>query len=613
MDILQKNPYRLLGVYANSPTKERMANHNKLKAFLKVGKQVSYPLDLPQYLTSIDRDEATIAEAESKLTLPKDQLHYALFWFVNVTTLDSVAFKHLVAGKIEEAKAIWMKKTCASSLQNLTVCALIQNDLSAALSQAEQLYGNSNYLNELVTEITGSGENVDATALAFDFLDTLATEVDTSTLLTSITNSSWRAHIAEKAVKPLVEAIQNAIDVAKKSRNKGPQARLKAGLSLKEATRDPLLQLQKMLPAGDLQYQLIADKLGKEILQCGIDYYNDSEEPDAAIKAMELQKYALSIVVGQMAKDRCKENVDILQKIINNLPPAEVFAEDKAIHEELRKYCKLPDKICHAVTLLKNTRPHLQSIKRKLGSYNDYYLHISTVVVRNAMSNLIAEVNGVQKQITDDPLFDNLLERREAKLILMQFKLKEVLKEAWDATKLIDEFDMEDDYRKEHYNPNRSTLKSMCEDLGISTFSMPFSNASKLTPTTDSDSESSKKSDSYVGCIVAFFIIILALVFIAVFITKSNEYSATEEETSPVTEEVSADEENSAAPEVPEYSESYSEAPAYDNDNDNDDDASADASVSESSAEPSESYIYYYDTSDDPDEEASDASEYNTY
>ena len=590
-----------------------MANHNKLKAFLKVGKQVSYPLDLPQYLTSIDRDEATIAEAESKLTLPKDQLHYALFWFVNVTTLDSVAFKHLVAGKIEEAKAIWMKKTCASSLQNLTVCALIQNDLSAALSQAEQLYGNSNYLNELVTEITGSGENVDATALAFDFLDTLATEVDTSTLLTSITNSSWRAHIAEKAVKPLVEAIQNAIDVAKKSRNKGPQARLKAGLSLKEATRDPLLQLQKMLPAGDLQYQLIADKLGKEILQCGIDYYNDSEEPDAAIKAMELQKYALSIVVGQMAKDRCKENVDILQKIINNLPPAEVFAEDKAIHEELRKYCKLPDKICHAVTLLKNTRPHLQSIKRKLGSYNDYYLHISTVVVRNAMSNLIAEVNGVQKQITDDPLFDNLLERREAKLILMQFKLKEVLKEAWDATKLIDEFDMEDDYRKEHYNPNRSTLKSMCEDLGISTFSMPFSNASKLTPTTDSDSESSKKSDSYVGCIVAFFIIILALVFIAVFITKSNEYSATEEETSPVTEEVSADEENSAAPEVPEYSESYSEAPAYDNDNDNDDDASADASVSESSAEPSESYIYYYDTSDDPDEEASDASEYNTY
>ena len=74
---------------------------------------------------------------------------------------------------------------------------------------------------------------------------------------------------------------------------------------------------------------------------------------------MSLQKYAQSIVVGQMAKDRCKENVDILQKIVDNLPPSEVFAEDRAIKEELRKYCQLPDKICHAVTLLKNTRTYL--------------------------------------------------------------------------------------------------------------------------------------------------------------------------------------------------------------------------------------------------------------
>ena len=76
---------------------------------------------------------------------------------------------------------------------------------------------------------------------------------------------------------------------------------------------------------------MIADKLGLEILQCGIDYFNDSEEPDAAHKAMSLQKYAKSIAVGQMAKDRCKENVDILQRIIDNLPPSEVFVEDRAI------------------------------------------------------------------------------------------------------------------------------------------------------------------------------------------------------------------------------------------------------------------------------------------
>ena len=42
MNILQNNPYRQLGVYSNSPTKERLANHNLMKAFLKVGKSVFF-------------------------------------------------------------------------------------------------------------------------------------------------------------------------------------------------------------------------------------------------------------------------------------------------------------------------------------------------------------------------------------------------------------------------------------------------------------------------------------------------------------------------------------------------------------------------------------------
>ena len=79
MNILQNNPYRLLGVYSNSPTKERLANHNRMKAFLKVGKSVSFPLDLSQYLASIERTETSVADAEAALTLPKDQMQYAQF------------------------------------------------------------------------------------------------------------------------------------------------------------------------------------------------------------------------------------------------------------------------------------------------------------------------------------------------------------------------------------------------------------------------------------------------------------------------------------------------------------------------------------------------------
>ena len=458
MNILRNNPYRLLGVYSNSPTKERLANHNRMKAFLKVGKSVSFPLDVPQYLSSINRTEASAADAEAKLTLPKDQILYAQFWFIKTTPLDEVAFNHLFAGEIDKAEEIWQKRECLSALQNLIVCALIRNKYDFAIKYAEVLYGNTQYLNQFVSTIIGTGGNFDVSTLAFSFLDILCDEISASKLLPFITNSSWKEHLGERAVKPLVDSIQDAINIAQKTKGKGSNARLNAGEALRKNTRNSILQLKGFLSTEDLQYQMIADKLGLEILQCGIDYFNDSEEPDAAHKAMSLQKYAKSIVVGQMAKDRCKENVDILQRIIDNLPPSEVFMEDRAIRVELRKYCLLPDKICHAVTLLNNTKPYIQSIKRKLGVSNAYYLKISTQIVGNALSNVIAEVNEAQSIFSadkDDP-------NAALAAILGITHVKSVLEEAWKATRIMDGFDMESDYKNDRYNKNRSILKGLC-------------------------------------------------------------------------------------------------------------------------------------------------------
>ena len=447
MNILRNNPYRLLGVYSNSPTKERLANHNRMKAFLKVGKTVSFPLDLPQYLSAIQRTEASVMDAEAQLTLPKDQLLYAQFWFVKATHLDEVAFNHLFAGEIDKAEEIWQKKDTASSLQNRIVCALMREDYRSAITCAETLYENPLYSNQFVSAILGTDGNADIGSLAFRFLDELCDEVGANKLLPFITDDAWESHVEEKAVKSLVDSIQDAIAIAKKSKGKEAEARLNAGEALRENTRGAFQQLKGFLSATDLQYQMIADKLGLEILQCGIDYFNGSDEPEAAHKAMDLQKYAQSIVVGQMAKDRCEENVDILQKIIEALPPSEVLAEDCAIKEELRKYCKLPDEICYAVTLLNKTKPHLQAIKNKLGSNNKYYLKISTQIVSNALHNLIEEVNAAQKQATSET--------------------KKALREAWKTTLIMDTFDMEQDFKNNRYASNRSVLKDLYERYNV--------------------------------------------------------------------------------------------------------------------------------------------------
>lgn len=524
MKIIQNNPYRLLGVFSNSPLKERLANNNKLKAFLKVGKEASIPLDRIEFLPHLHRTEESVSSAEAMLTLPADQIKYAQFWFIKQSPLDEVAFNHLLNGETEKALSIWAKKDYVSSLQNRAICALMQSDVAEALRCFTQLYNSDEHLRDFVIAVTGDDSNYSQELLTHSLLDTLCEESDVYEILPSLSDTSWKEYVGQRTVTPLIQSIEEEITLAKKTKGEGCTVRLNAGNKLKNATRENLQTLKQLLPVDDIRYQMIADKLGIEILQCGIDYYNGADATDAARNAMILQKYALSIVVGKLAKDRCQENVNILQKIIDNLPPSEVFMEDRAIHEELRKYCLLPDKICHAVTLLNNTKPHIQSIKRKLGVSNAYYLKISTQIVGNALSNVIAEVNEAQSIFSADKDDPN-------DTLAAILHLKSVLKEAWKATRIMDDFDMEVDYKCGRYSQNRSILKGLCEQLGFSTSTYTPSSSSsrptqreptstarsyasttnrasanRQTTSTNNYSSSSSNSSSNNGCLIAFIV-----------------------------------------------------------------------------------------------------------
>lgn len=137
MNIINNNPYRLLGVYSTSNQREVVANHGKMKAFLKVGRKVSFPLDLNGLLPEVLRSEQSVADAISKLTLPTEQLRYAQFWFSKCNQLDEIACGKLTNGDIDGAIEIW-KKTTASSLQNLSI-------LGRRSSSYSSLYTSSRY------------------------------------------------------------------------------------------------------------------------------------------------------------------------------------------------------------------------------------------------------------------------------------------------------------------------------------------------------------------------------------------------------------------------------------------------------------------------------------
>lgn len=509
--IVLQNPYRILGVYANSRRADIVANKGRATAFLRVNRPVEFPLDLRGFLSAPNRTLDLMNEAESHLAIAKEQIKYAQFWFLKMTPIDDVAFNHLLAGNMSGAIEIWSKQESLSSLQNKLVCYLIEDKHRAAVLAAEKLYDKfgDEYINKVDENCT---LKMSGTELLHLFLESLGDEIGYQKIIGEVVGADAKAFIRSKAIGPLINKISSEVDKTKKVDHKDPKARIEAARKLVTSTKEPFSQLKSILPATDSQYQMIADKLGLEILQCGIDYFNNSDDDDAPHTAMKMQKYAQSIVVGTLAKQRCEENVKILQKIIDELPPKEVMTEDRVIKAELNKHVRSSDKITVAITLLNTTKPKLQSIKQKLGATNTHYLNLSTQVVGLALHKVIGEVNEVQ----NDP---QIAFRLQLGLGLDQNSidnLKMVLRQAWNATTIMDEFDMEAKFLS-HYNQNRSTLKSMCSDLGISTYvsrpstnSRPVSKPTNTTSTTrntipsrpSSSLEEDNENEKY-GCIAA--------------------------------------------------------------------------------------------------------------
>ncbi len=481
MKQVKQNPYRLLGIYANATTKERLANQSRLQAFLKVGKAVSFPLDLTSYLGEVKRSEAIIATASANLTLPQDQIRYAQFWFVRDTPIDTIAFNHLESGDLAKAVEIWEQRETPSSLQNLIICSLIREEYAEALSYAERLYGDSEAVSHFVALIVGDEAGIESDHIGFDFLDALCEELGGSKLLPLVSGFAWQEHLKERIVPPLISAIKEAIEEAQKERTADESRGASAGYTLYKKSKSPLAKLKKLLSTSNTQYQLIADELGLEILQCAIDYYNDADGIEAARETARLARYASSIVVGKLAKDRCQENLQIIERIIESLPPDEVAEEVMAILDYLQEFNSQPSKINVAVTLLGSTRPHFQAIKKKLGATNTFYLKLSTKVVNSALQDIIEEVNSEQEKLkTLAEQFPLTLHSAFGSDILAD--LENIMTRAWRATLLMDSFDMEEEFKHERYSPNRSTLKDICEQLHVSTSSSTPARVTTPTP-----------------------------------------------------------------------------------------------------------------------------------
>lgn len=468
------NPYRILGVYSNSPKKELIANKGKMQAFLRVKKSMPFPLDLRGILPEVYRTQETVDMADSELVLSAERIKHAQFWFINKTPIDDIAFNHLTSGNIESAINLWKKTTNMSSLQNLFVCSLIKENYTLAIANyAIPLY---NTYAESFVSLIDENTSISVSELVRTIVDTLSDNgVDIDRISSYITDTIWKTHIEEKRVNPLIVQLESYISDVISTKGKGANARLSAGNKLKIASKPQLTTLKSILPLDDTRYQIIADKVSQEVLQCSIDYYNDTSDIDSPAKALPLCEYAKSIAMGSAAKQRCVENYDVIKRAFDNMPPMEVVSEAKEIDALFEWYRKQAHTSANGLELLKKARKPLISMKEKIGNNHKYYLETSSALGSAALSNVIDEVNEAQKDDEPNPLDDlfgnssyrlysNIFgeqERRRQKA----YRLKAALANAWKTIVHIDLLDTTEKFKKNRYQPNRKTLYSIIDGL----------------------------------------------------------------------------------------------------------------------------------------------------
>lgn len=463
------NPFRILGVYSNASQKEITSNARKIKRFIEVGKSVDFPTDFNFILPPLNRTAEMVENALAILTNAQDKFRYSLFWFVKGDDIDVIALDNLQANNIAKAKEIFGKRDTWSSSINLSTLAFIENRYEDAVETLTASIHGEYFYEELATSVCGEEFEIDEETASRFLVESILEDVSIpecrALFKENGTNQDDDNYLDELLSAKYTKIINDAISVAKAVPKDDAEASLEAAKRLRDITQSPLEEYAQFVGEDSAEYAMLADRLANQILQSSIDYYNNSIDRYAVFEALDLTKYALSIVKGQVKKDRCQQNLDILKKIAAKVPPREVGDDDDFLSNLIATHRNDSGTIENAWNVLDMAAPSIVHIKECLGKLEEnteehermenYLKMVSTAVVNLSLTKLIDAVNNASGGDSS------------------------LIRSAWDLMLNMDKFPMQEDFKKERYTENRNTLKSIRSHvstfglLGYSTSSVP--------------------------------------------------------------------------------------------------------------------------------------------
>jgi len=334
MTLIHNNPFRIAGILANTAEKELQNQKSKITKYASIGKHVDAKYDF-SFLGQVDRTENSINKAFSEIELNQSKIRHALFWFLIINPFDETAISYLITGNRDKAIEIWEKVTdskdvtsknysCFNNLGTIKLLCESKEDIKKGIEAKIKLIESPCFADfvHAVADQTYTIDNQKQTEKLVDDILSLFkgrySSLETLKLFSS-SNGTTQKYLSQKFTEEPLHLIETQIETTKNKRKTNKSGAYEFGLKLFANCKDDLATIKSLLGNSDLKYQMVSDNLANEIMQCGIDYFNESQDSnstqDFLNQAQKLNKLALSIAVGRLVRDRAKDHITTLEEM----------------------------------------------------------------------------------------------------------------------------------------------------------------------------------------------------------------------------------------------------------------------------------------------------------
>lgn len=326
MKNIYQNPYRIIGILSNATAREIQARKGKIQAFTRVGKPIDSEYDF-SFLEDITRDDSTITKAFSDIEQNIDKVKHSLFWFINHSSFDQMALEHLKNGDEAKAREIWHKLTNGqeinarnfSAYSNIATLWLLSEEEMPKVSgiQYKIKLIESDYFTDFVHLVADETYNIDKNKQIEIFIDeVLKGKNISSQILIQQLSGYAKTYLTQKATEEPIYNIETAVESCEEKRRKDKNNTYRYAKELYTNTQKPLAELKNILGIQDLKYQTMADSIAKELKQCAVDNWNNSDEEDIDLKkSIELTTIASKIAVSKNLKEDIQNNIKTMEEM----------------------------------------------------------------------------------------------------------------------------------------------------------------------------------------------------------------------------------------------------------------------------------------------------------